>query len=339
MKKIFFTVISLFFACYMYGQNNSPIALSDSIYLDVNDSISFTNVVGKILVNDSDPDFNAIVVDTALYSGNGYFNFYAITPSHTSVRFDYKPALNFWGKDSVQYIIRDNGVPIKYDTAYIYFFVKYVSTQLDLNNINAKIGFRSLFKSENPDGGFEAPKGSNRHSFYAANLWLSGKNQDSIYANVQTFGNTNFIITESEERAGPIMDSVYYNFGYDEKWDRVWKVNFSDIINHHANWDKPTYVVPQVFLDWPAHGDTTKGQAFYLAPFVDNNGDGIYNPYDGDFPKIKGQQAVYFIYNDERITTMSSRPMSSEVHGMAYAYNCVSDSAIKQYNFYRLYSL
>src|SRR5690606_27616868 len=50
--------------------------------------------------------------------------------------------------------------------------------------------------------------------------------------------------------------------------------------------------------------------------------DGNYNPYDGDYPKIKGCKAVYMIQNDAKgIHTYSgSEAMDMEIHFMFYQY-------------------
>ena len=45
-------------------------------------------------------------------------------------------------------------------------------------------------------------------------------------------------------------------------------------------------------------GDTSLGQAPYLAPFVDVDYDGLYNPALGDYPDVMGDQAIFFIFND-----------------------------------------
>ena len=307
-----------------YSQNNAPIAVNDTIYVTFNDSITFINTP---LGNDSDPDGNTISPDTSFYSGSGFYLSQLILP--TFIRISYKPSNNFWGIDSAKFVIKDNGVPVMYDTSTIYFFVKRLEFEhFNLNNISARVDHRGLFRDlTNGISDFEVPKRNNPNdpkytTIFAGNLWIAGKNQDSVYSNSETY---NSQLTYG--RSGPIMDSVFYKKSYDYDWDRVWKIYASDINNHINNWNNTGYTPPQVFLDWPAEGDVNKGQAFKLAPYVDNNGDNVYNPYDGDYPKIKGQQAVYFIYNDMR-EKYSNRPMRSEVHGMVYGYHCPSDSAI-----------
>lgn len=336
MKKILLLLSSILLFIIGYSQN-APIAVNDTLFVDFNDSIYVRDFKAKlILANDSDPDVDAIKLDSTYYIGSGFYkdSMQIIGPTTYFWSFSYIPALNYVGLDSIQYIIHDDGNPIRFDTATIYLFVKHQKyQQLNLNNINARLGLYSLFNDEdNAIAGFEVPKGSSSHSIFAANLWMAGVNQNDVYMNAETFGvpwyNVNKL-TEFKSPSGPIMDSIYYDTtSYDFKWDRLWKVNQSDILSHQSNWNAGGYQPIEVIANWPAHGDTTKGQAYYLAPFIDNNNDGDYNPLDGDYPKIKGQQAVYYIYNDIRWQANTSEPMQSEVHYMAYTYNCTSDSAL-----------
>ncbi|PCJ27612.1 MAG: hypothetical protein COA97_03050 [Flavobacteriales bacterium] len=318
-----------------YSQNNAPIAVSDSVYITFNDSVSIQAPgQGPFYINDSDLDNDNIFIDTAFYAGQGYFSFSTILTTSTTafVRFNYKPPLNYVGIDSIQYILRDNGAPVMYDTATIYLFVKHQEfQQLDLNNINARLGLNQLFHdATNSISAFEVPKGSGSNTIFAGNLWIAGKNQDSVYLDAVTFGSLSpSTLTQFVSRSGPIMDSMHYK-QYDYTWDRLWKITSNEINYHIVNWNNGGYQPIEVITNWPAHGDTAKGQAFYLAPFIDNNSDGIYDPYDGDYPKIKGQQAIYFIYHDVNFSSSytGGPVLNSETHYMAYAYNCPSDSAI-----------
>ena len=317
-----------------FSQNNAPIAVNDTFYVNFNDSVNLPSYTyANSYVNDYDPNNDNIFIDTAFYNGIGIFTFKLLAAQSTNsiILYSYKPPLNFVGIDSATYVLKDDGVPVKYDTAMIYFKVKHQEFEfLDLNNINARLGLYSLFQDhDNRVQGFEVPKGDTTHTMFAANLWLAGKNQDSVYANCETYGFSydHLNYTEFKAPSGPISDSLYY-LEYDYKWDRFWKIDAWQIDYHINNWNNTNYQAIEVLENWPAHGDTAKGQAYYLAPFVDFNNDGKYNPYDGDYPKIKGQQAIYFIYNDIRWQGNVNKPMRSEVHYMAYAYNCPSDSAI-----------
>ena len=341
MKNLL-TAFILIIALNSFAQNNAPIAVNDTFYLSINESISIEQTSFGInpgspisfLENDSDPDGNRIFADTAFYNGQGAFSdsLYILSAINMhKLYIDYSPPINFWGIDSMTYILDDNGIPVMNDTAIVYFFIKRPESEiLDLNNISATLGLSTLFKKDNNTAGFEVPKGNATNTIYGANLWMSGKNQTTTYSNTETFGSEdpNLIIYQPfNGNSGPIMSSTEYK-KYDYKWDRHWKITSIEINYHINNWSSSGYQPIEVIENWPAHGDISKGQAANLAPFYDNNGDDIYNPLDGDYPKIKGQQAVYHIYNDIRYQPHTQNPMNTEVHYMAYAYNCPSDSAI-----------
>ena len=75
-------------------------------------------------------------------------------------------------------------------------------------------------------------------------------------------------------------------------WDKFFTINRADVDEYLQHTDPETgafipstdYNIPQSFLDYPAHGDISKGQSFYLAPFKDADGDGYYDPTRGDYP-------------------------------------------------------
>lgn len=301
-------------------------AINDTLIIYYEDSISKVSFQ-HITNNDFVPTTNQLHIDTIFYNGTNFAAIQQLPPSVWS-RINYKAFAGFSGWDSIQYVVSTTTAPIVTDTAFIYIFVAQKSFEmLNLNNINARIGLNTIFNNV-VDGfsGFEVPKGSGRNTLFAANSWATGKYNDTIYANVETFGAITQPNNPISNLSGPISNS-YAGFDFHLKWDRVWKVTKTDLQYHFSNWQNAGYQPPQVFLDWPAHGDTTNGQAFYLAPFIDQNNDGVYNPFDGDYPKIKGQQAIYFIRNDSRIPR-TQHPMRSEIHGLAYAYDCPSDSAI-----------
>jgi len=309
------------------GQNQAPVAVNDTLIIYHEDSIY--KAVFQIMNNDFDSNGDTLAFDTISYNGTNQVGFVKITVNHFRFsRIIFKANPGFSGWDSIQYTIRDVATPTLYDTAMLYIFVAQKSNDfLDLNNIKALIDVDVLFyDNKNSISGFEVPKGSGRNTIFAANPWVAGKYNDTVYSSARTFGGQVTPMDVTWRSGGPISNS-YEGFDFHLKWDRVWKVTNIELQYHIANWFYPNYQPPQVFLDWPAHGDTTNGQAFYLAPFVDKNNDGIYNPYDGDYPQFKGQQAIYFIRNDFQQQNTPNR-MEVETHGMAYVYDCPSDSAL-----------
>lgn len=69
-----------------------------------------------------------------------------------------------------------------------------------------------------------------------------------------------------------------------------------------------------------SRGDITLGVADQLAPFVDQDGDGVYEPLDGDYPDFSGDEVVYVIQNDESYQPQLDA-LGIELHLMFYQFN------------------
>ncbi|MBK9451862.1 MAG: T9SS type A sorting domain-containing protein [Bacteroidetes bacterium] len=148
------------------------------------------------------------------------------------------------------------------------------------------------------------------------------------------------------ELAGPqavLLDSETVVVGYDSstsmqlvnwkkktqpkaKWQYVWKLNRSEIDQFRADFlanavDFSRY--PDI-ESWPAHGSVVDGEDRNLAPFVDVNLDGLYRPEaDGDYPCIVGDQALWWVFNDQGVHNESKGlPMGLQIEAMAYAFDC-----------------
>jgi len=129
------------------------------------------------------------------------------------------------------------------------------------------------------------------------------------------------------------------------RWDKHFEVRQQNItlflldFNDNGQIDNPIH--PSI-SGWPARGNALfEGlQGFPLpdqplAPFVDRDEDGIYEPMDGDYPKIKGTTAVWWVYNDVgngHFETNGS-PLTMEIQAMAYAFSGGND-LIKNSTFY-----
>jgi hypothetical protein len=59
-----------------------------------------------------------------------------------------------------------------------------------------------------------------------------------------------------------------------------------------------------------------------MAPFVDLNGDGLYQPFEGEYPDVPGDEAMWWVFSDNGPTHNSTKgkPLKAEVHAMSYAY-------------------
>ena len=190
---------------------------------------------------------------------------------------------------------------------------------LDLNNVNAGISNRSDMNfGGTSTATYEVPKGSGKNTNFASALWIGGyDNANQLHGGAQTYrqNGNDFWPGPLDTITATIDTAVAITY------DKIWKVSYTDINTFITAFNSGSIIATPDMLTWPAHG--TGNYTRNLAPFVDYNGDGIYNPNDGDFPKIKGDQALYFIYNDKLAAHGTNyAPMGIEVHAMAYAYGC-----------------
>lgn len=164
------------------------------------------------------------------------------------------------------------------------------------------------------DGGFweiQAEDSTNSYQtiIFAQNLWIGGMDANSnLKVSAQTYrqGRVNFY-------PGPISNdpNVYANYN---QVHHVKLSTLSDFVRGN------TSGIPAEIANWPAHGDTAMGEAANLAPFVDVNQDGVYNPAQGDYPKIKGDEALFAIFNDKN-DAAPGEGLGLEFHVMIYGYN------------------
>lgn len=207
------------------------------------------------------------------------------------------------------------------------------SALLDTNNISAKIkSDGTLF-----DGTFTAPKGSGNNSIYTANIWIGGlDNGGQLHVAAQVYGQSG-----SDFFYGP-MATNYAAPAYTSTYNNVWKVNKSTIDYHIANHTSSGYIVPASIANWPGNGNISNGEEAILAPYVDVNSNNTYDPANGDYPQIRGDQAIFFMVNDDKAThgETGGAKLGVEIHGLAYSFASTTDSALKQTVFvnYQIYN-
>ena len=206
---------------------------------------------------------------------------------------------------------------------------------IDINNVRANMQNRGVMNAKenisytdyllNP--GYEFPKGTNSRIYLPHTLWLGGlDNNNNLHLAAQTYRQNG-----DDFWPGPINSLTgTTDTATAIQYDKIWKLSRFDI--EEFKWaftqgsvQNGTYIVPQDIIDWPANGNSVSNQN--LAPFFDVNGDGLYAPLqDGDYPIIKGDQILYWIFNDVLSYHQESGglPLGIEVHASVYAYQCDS---------------
>jgi hypothetical protein len=199
------------------------------------------------------------------------------------------------------------------------------SAFLDINQIKAKIytgglNFLDKYDTIHPNY-YEFPANSGKHTILSSALWIGGLNSGKLY-----LAGEQYQFGKRDYYPGPVMDSITFQTEV-VNWNKVWKISKAEIAYHLTHWNSPGYIMPQSISSWPVYANALLGINYYLAPFVDADSNGAYNPANGDYPAIRGDQAIYFIFNDSvfRHTETTGRRMGVEIHAMAYAYNSVPE--------------
>ena len=166
----------------------------------------------------------------------------------------------------------------------------------DGNRVDNDLENQGQIVSQNVSGrsGMTWPKGNGTQTIYASGLWLGGKVNNQVRVVAGEF-NGEFV-------GGP------WGSDWNDAQYKLYKVNKSDLADPLANDD---------FQNWPA-GDG--------APFVDNNGNGTYEPLPAgpDMPEFIGDQVIWCVMNDGDPTAhvlFNSAPMGIEYQMTVFGFD------------------
>lgn len=207
---------------------------------------------------------------------------------------------------------------------------------------------------------YEVPKGSGKHSLYTGSLWMGGvdvNNQLKVAAlRFRQVGNDFWPGPLTTDGAASIEADVC------AKYDKFFKITRAEV-DEFVGWYSlmsdpalqaelfPGYTIPSSILNWPAHGDVTLGQDYYLAPFYDADGSGDYNPETGgDYPKydltgevdcrttrdirLFGDETLWWVFNDKGNihTETGADAIGMEIRSQAFAF--ATNDEINNMTFY-----
>lgn len=247
---------------------------------------------------------------------------------------------------------------------------------LDINNVRARINTGGDMWWDLPGGTgskyFIPAASQTTTSMYSGSLWIGGldiNNQLKLAA--QKFRQDGI-----DYWSGPL--TVDGTASVDEttcaQYDVFFKISREEVdlflshcdpIDGHFIPSEDYNIIPAI-LDWPAHGDVSKGQSYYLAPFYDVLGDGEYDPYSGDYPYydisnelchsdvptqeeeidgtvkgsiladqvIKGDQTLWWVFNDKGNihTETTGSAIGLEIRAQAFAF--ATNDVINNMTFY-----
>jgi hypothetical protein len=231
-------------------------------------------------------------------------------------------------------------------------------TSLDINNvstiilINGDMWWNAV--SQVNTARYEIPKGSGKTSLFASAIWVGGKDAgNNLHIAAQTYRQQGY-----DFWPGP-LDTTTTSITPTtcNQYDKHFKLLRSDVENFTADWNvnHENTEIPDDIKNWPGNG--TDPQSHFLAPYYDYDGDGVYNPENGDFPKfyfttlpngdsshmdpcskdvLLGDMNLWWVFNDVgniHTETGSPYPIGLEVRAQAFAFTTNDD--INNMTFYR----
>lgn len=167
------------------------------------------------------------------------------------------------------------------------------------------------------DPQFEVPKGSGKHCLFAATPWIGGID---ITGQLRIAGQT-YRQTGHDFWPGPVANS--YDSAFFARYTRVWKLDRNQINRHRLNYNQTGYSMPRDLAEWPGNGNIFNGEPEDLAPYIDVNQNQRYDPANGDYPDVPGDQAIYMIYSDAHFpnTETSGASLGFDIHTIAFVYD------------------
>ncbi len=197
------------------------------------------------------------------------------------------------------------------------------STELAINNVRTLIHTSGdMWWDLQSRAAYEVPAGSGINSLFAGAVWIGGKDshgQIKVAAmRYRQIGHDYWPgplvvegseITSVSKQVCRDYDRHFVIYREQVREFREWFVCKNDP-NCKESEKFGTYTIPDIILNWPAHGPPG-GYSYHLAPFWDEDGDGVYNPMNGDFP--------YFEFPEDGITDdydcLRPRGRQNKLHG------------------------
>lgn len=247
---------------------------------------------------------------------------------------------------------------------------------MEFNDVSAYIEQGgSMFRDrQNSVAAYEIPKGSGLKAIYAGALWMGGTdvNGQLKLAAVKFRDGNDFwagplsvnLATGNYNPNQPVGDGAVRpfgsaNIGADQciAFDKFYTIRKAEVVQFSIWWEctnttpqpegcddveQPSADILNRIYDWPAHGEGSLEQDYYLAPFFDRDGDGNYDPVgQGDYPwyddilgrddivcgvdrrvSLFGDETHWWVFNDKGNihTETGGDPIGMEIRAQAFAF-------------------
>ena len=225
-------------------------------------------------------------------------------------------------------------------------------SELDLNNVRARIytGGDMWWDIQTRLASYEVPKNSGKMALYAGAIWIGGTDVNgqlrvagARYRDGQDYF-TGPLIKDGAAQGTTTSDACL-------KYDKHFIISRDEVSEFRAfkraeaitGGDMSLfngYTVPDIITNWPGN-NTDADYDFSLAPFFDNDENGVYDPQAGDYPwfdldkvvectatqslrkhLLYGDRTMWWVYNDRGNihTETDGASIGMEIRAQAFAF-------------------
>ncbi len=186
---------------------------------------------------------------------------------------------------------------------------------LTVNNVIAHVGAGGeiFFDSDVNSGGYEVPKNSGIYSIFAGANWMGAQNEEgNLKLAATTYRKGPAGTALDDFWPGPLNDDGTTTKDQCALYDKIWSITKAEIADFKLDIQDGTLdmELSDDFLNWEG-------------PFVDEDGDEAYQPQNGDYPDIRGDEARWYVINDKGNvhTASQGEALGVEIATMVYAFN------------------
>ncbi len=190
------------------------------------------------------------------------------------------------------------------------------------------------------------PKGGVASAEYAGSLWIGGLDVGGqLKISCMTYRQNGV-----DFWAGPLdTTTVSITPAECSAYDKLFHLTRQEVQNYVSNSIKAN-LTPEI-SNWPGNGNANYNEAHYLAPFIDINHDGIYEPDLGEYPaydlaknsvcndqlfdnEVFGDETLWWVFNDEGNihSETGGIPIGLEIQAQAFEFQ--TSDALNNATFY-----